>query len=387
MPERRRTWIWAAAALAAFLLVAVLATPRGQTVSLDQRLSTLRTTPDGAGALYALLGELNVPTARRMTPLDGPAPLGRAFALLAPTEPLTEAERDTLVAWVKAGGTLLAGAGFADPLLARLGVTPVPVSAFRTLAVRTVPGPWTAGVDSLEPVRTAFHVDRPGALKDIEPLAVLSGQSDSISSVIVVLRARYGDGRVVLFADPWMLSNGRIAEGGAAVLFVRAAAAAVASGGVLQFDEYHHGHRGGSPTRAFFRFLTTRRPGWLLLQLLVVLMLASLPAAVRFGAPLIRAVSQRRSPLEHVAALGEVYRQAQAAELARRRLLVGFARRLGRERPAQGKELSFLERLGRGAPAGAAAVAAVARAWEQRMPVAELAARIDEALNRLKGTT
>jgi hypothetical protein len=164
-------------------------------------------------------------------------------------------------------------------------------------------------------------------------------------------------------------------------------AAVVADGGEIQFDEYHQGYRGGSPTHAFFGFLFTRRPGWLLLQLLAVLLLASLPAAIRFGAPVVSTASRHRSPLEHVAALGEVYRQARATDLARRRLLVGFARQLGRERPTKGREIEFLERLGRGAPAGATAVAAGGRGWEQRVPVTELAARIDEALNRLKRTT
>lgn len=387
MAERRRPWIWASLGLAGFLLAVVLLVPRGQPVSLDQRLSTLRTTPDGTGALYDLMRELDVPTSRRMTPLDGPSPLGRAFALLAPTQPLTATERDTLLDWVQAGGTLLAGAGFGDPLLDSLGVSLVGVGGFHAVAVRTVPGPWTAGVDSLAPVHVAFAVSRSSPLSDLQPLAVLSGVADSVTSDIVVLRARYGDGRVVLFSDPWMLSNDRIGRSGAAVLFARAAADAVADGGVLQFDEFHHGHRGGSPAHAFFGFLVTRRPGWLLLQLLGVLLLASLPAAVRFGAPLLSSVSRRRSPLEHVAALGEVYRQARAADLARRRLLVGFARRLGRERPTPGRELAFLQRLERGAPAGAAAVDAVARAWRQRAPVVELATRIDEALNRLRGTT
>ncbi|MEJ2216737.1 MAG: DUF4350 domain-containing protein [Gemmatimonadota bacterium] len=387
MPDRRRPWLWAAVGLGGFLLAVVLLVPRGQPISLDQRLSTLRTTPDGAGALYSLMRNLGVPTSRRMTPLDGPAPLGRALVLLAPTEPLTVSERDTLVDWVRAGGTLVAGAGFGDPLLDSMGVALVPVGGFHALAVRTVPGPWTTGVDSLARVHVAFDVSRSSPLEDVQPLALLSGLADTVTSDVVVLRARWGDGHVVLFSDPWMLSNGRIADGGAAALFARAAADAVAGGGVLQFDEYHHGHRGGSPAHALFAFLATRRPGWLMLQLLAVLLLAAAPAAVRFGAPLVASASQRRSPLEHVAALGEVYRQARASDLARRRLLVGFARRLGRERPSQGDELAFLERLGRGAPAGASAVAAVAQGWQERVPVVELAARIDEALNRLKGTT
>lgn len=385
MPDRRRQWIWVAVGVGVALLAIVVLFPPGRPVSLDQRLSTFRTTPDGAGALYELMRTLDVPETRRMSPLDGPAPLGRAFVLLAPTLPLTRSERDTLTAWVKAGGTLVSAPRFNDPLLTTLGLVLLPVGGLHGATALPAAGPWTQGVDSLVHVHEAIAVRNATPLRDIQPLATLSNTRDSIAD-IVVLRARYGDGHVVLFSDAWMLSNARIAEDGAAVLFARAAAAAVA-GGTLQFDEYHHGHRGGSPVRAFFGFLATRRPGWLMLQLMVVLLLASVPAAVRFGAPLVSRAGPRRSPLEHVAALGEVYRQAQAADLARRRLVVGFARRLGRERPPRGRELDFLERLARGTPVGATAVAAVARGLNDRVSVTELASRIDEALNRLKRTT
>lgn len=387
MPDRRRQWVWVAVGVSVSLVAVLILFPPSRHVALDHRLTTFRTTPDGAGALYELLQALDVPETRRMAPLDGPAPLGRAVALLAPTLPLTRLERDSLTDWVEAGGTLVAAFGFHDPLLTTLGLVRLPAGGLDGVTAWVAPGPWTQGVDSLADVHAVFAVRDSTPLRDLQPLAALSSPPDSSATDIVVLRARYGRGHVVLFSDPWTLSNARIANSGAAVLFARAAADAVASGGEIQFDEYHHGYRGGSPVRAFFGFLVTRRPGWLMLQLLAVLLLASLPAAVRFGAPLVRAAALRRSPLEHVAALGEVYRQARAADLARRRLVVGFARRLGRERPPKGRELDFLERLARGAPAGATAVAAVARGLDERVSVTELATRIDEALNRLKRTT
>lgn len=387
MRDRRRQWVWGVIGMAILLLVVTLLLPEGRPVSLDRRLSTLRTTPDGAGALYALLQTLDIPEARRMTPLDGPAPLGRAVALLAPTMPLTLSERRALIDWIKGGGTLLATVGYGDALFADMGLAVQIVGGFDGASPWLAPGPWTEGVDSLGSVHVAIQVQDSTPLVDIQTVAALSSPADSARVDIVVLRARLGDGHVVLFSDPRLLTNEHIVGSGAGVLFARAAAAAVADGGEIQFDEYHQGYRGGSPTRAFFHFMFTRRPGWLLLQLLVVLLLASLPAAIRFGAPLVSTGSQHRSPLEHVAALGEVYRQAKASNLARRRLLVGFARQLGRDRPPRGREIDFLERLARGAPAGATAVAAVAQGWERGVPVTEFAARIDEALNRLKRTT
>ncbi|HUG39503.1 MAG TPA: DUF4350 domain-containing protein [Longimicrobiales bacterium] len=380
MADRRRDWIPFAIGLGATLAVILLLMVPGRRVPLDQRLTTMRTSPDGAAALYELLVALDIPVERRMTPLDGITPIGGALALLAPTQPLDPAERDSLVRWVERGGTLIAALAYGDPLLRRLGLAPEFVGAGGGSA-RSVPDRLTEGVDSVGSVFYVLDVADTTALIAIEPL-VVAGDDDRI----VALRARLGRGTVVLLSDHRILSNGRLRAAGAAPIFARAAAEAARAGHPLVFDEYHHGYRGGTPTGAFFDFLFGAPAGWLFLQLALVAALAALPAAVRFGAPVAAAAAPRRSPLEHVAALGEVYRQARAADLARRRLLVGFARRLGRERPPAGGEVAFLDRVGRGAPGGADAVAAVSRAWRQRLPVRELAERIDEALNRLNRT-
>jgi hypothetical protein len=214
MPDRRRQWVWAGIGIGVLLLVATLLLPHGRPVSLDRRLSTLRTTPDGAGALFALLQSLDVRAARRMTPLDGPAPLGRAVALLGPTLPLTLSERRALTDWVKTGGTLVFAPGFAEPLLGDLGLALHGFGGLDGAAPWLVSGPWTEGVDSLGRVHAAIEVQDSTPLVDIQPLAALSRPVASATTDAVVLRARYGDGHVVLFSDPRLLSNERIAGSG-----------------------------------------------------------------------------------------------------------------------------------------------------------------------------
>lgn len=378
MAERRR-WIALALGVAVLLALLLEMAGSGRRVPLDQRLTTLRTSPDGAGALYDLLVTMDIPVARRTTSLDGPAPIPGALALLAPTQPLTGAEMDSLVSRLQRGGTLIAALWYGDDLLGRLGLEAGFVGSKRW--GRPLADPLTEGVDSVGAVRLAVEVADSTPLTDVEPLVVLGADH-----TMVVMRARLGQGTIVLLSDPSILSNGRIADGGAAPIFARAAAEAARRGSPLEFDEYHHGHRGSTPTGAFFGFLFGDARGWLLLQLLGVSALAMLPAAVRFGAPVAAVAPARRSPVEHVAALGEVYRQGRAVDAARRRLMIGFARRLGRERPPAGGETAFLERIARGAPAGAEAVAAVARGWKERVPVRELAERIDDALYRLNRT-
>lgn len=377
MADARRNGIRVAIGVAVVLALLLIGLPSGQRVPVDQRLTTLRTSPDGAGALYDLFVELGIPVERRMTALDGSAPGGDALALLAPTEPLTPAEQDSLIAWVRRGGTLIWVPAYRDPLLERLAVER-DFAGPTGRATRAVEHPLTEGVRSIG--ETRFTLDpRSSPITAVEPLVRTTGDG------IVVLRGRLEDGSVLLVSEPELLSNARIG-GGLATILARVGAEATTPGSPLVFDEYHHGHRGGTPSQAFFSFLFGSPPGWLLLQLLAVATLALLPAAIRLGSPVAAITPPRRSPLEHVAALGEVYRQARAEEVARRRLLVGFARRLRRERPPAGGEAAFLDRIGRGAPAAAETVSNVARAWEERRPVAELARRIDDALERLNRT-
>jgi hypothetical protein len=192
-----------------------------------------------------------------------------------------------------------------------------------------------------------------------------------------------GRGEILVIADGSLVSNGAIRAAGLAPLVARAVADWTAGGDTVRFDEYHHGHRGGSPYRAFGSFLAREGVGRAALQLAIVALLALVPFAVRLGSPISPAPASRRSRLEHAAALGEVYRGARAEPVARRRLLAGFARRIGRARPSPGGEEEFLEGLERSVVTGAEAVAAVAEAWRERRPVAELARRIDGAVERL----
>jgi hypothetical protein len=78
----------------------------------------------------------------------------------------------------------------------------------------------------------------------------------------------------------------------------------------------------------------------------------------RFGAPVPPPPAERRSPLEHVEALAGAYRQSGARATARRLLVAGMARRMGRK-----------------AARDAAAQDEMVSGLAQRMPVAQDAAR------------
>lgn len=385
MAERNRDWIWGAIALVVLVVVVLILAPPPTQFAADQRLSTLRTTPDGAGALYSTLEELDIPVDRRLTPLAGVDPIRGPLAILEPTQDLSPTELDSLFAWVGRGGRLIVAGPYGE-LRTRLGL------AFHytrsELALEPVPGhPWTAGLQPTDPEEDriagrvpGFWVVDPDTLRGGE-LRALVVEADSGRAVVGVLG--HGDGEVLVLTQAGLLANRAIRESRVAPLVVRAAADWTAGRDPLRFDEYHHGHRGGSAYRGLGSFLGSEGIGRMALQLGLVALLALVPAAVRFGAAVSPDPAPRRSRLEHVSALGEVYRQAGAEEVARRRLLAGFARRIGRDRPSPGDEETFLDRLQRSVPAGADAVAAVAAAWRDGRPVAELARQIDGAVARL----
>jgi hypothetical protein len=198
---------------------------------------------------------------------------------------------------------------------------------------------------------------------------------------------RRGRGTVVAFSDATPFTNRELQGSGAAVLFARAAARAAAGGQAVVFDEYHHGHtEGATLTGGMRRFLARRPLGHAFLQLGLVGLFLLLLHGRRFGRPLPSPPARRRSPLEHVEALAGAYRQAGARRTARRLLVAGLARRLGRRPPRDDRaEAELLERLAAHPQAGPAAAGA-RREWEQggKADLVALARDVDRILAEVR---
>jgi hypothetical protein len=365
-------------ALAVLLIVlAALSDAASRGGAQDFRPSTYISSPGGSAALFQLLEELQLEPSRRLTPFVDADPLGGPLALLAPSQTPTPAELHALAEWVRAGGTLFYSARWGDPTLDTLGLQLKQAAPDGSRPGRgdgvpayPLPHPWTEGTDLVRGFRFAFEPTAGGAG---EPL-LRNDDGD-----VVALRLAMGRGQVVAFSDPRPLLNGRIGESGAALVFVRAVAAA---GPGVVFDEYHHGFRaGGSAAAATARFLRQSRPGHVLIQLAVAGFLALLVLGARFGAPVPPAPARRRDPLEHVRALAAAYRRARARRTARKLLLNGLLRRLGRP-PAETEAAAF-ESLRRGVSRTAAqAVAELEAEWNKgdRADLATLAGTVDDIL-------
>ena len=320
-----------------------LATPGDRAGStLDRRLSSLRSTPDGALALYLTLEELGVSTDRRMTPYVDADPLPSHLALLEPTETLTPREVEAVRTHLAAGGTLIYAARVNDALLDALGLglatIDLPQDSGGAIA-RPLPHRWTRGA---RPV-SGFSWHFTGTPNGTPPGSPLLAVEDSL---VTAIELRLGSGRVFVLSDGRPLRNGEILRSGVALLVARAAREMAGSSEPIVFDEFHHGVRGGSVFAAVGSFLVRHGAGNATLQMLAVLLLALLVAARRFGSPLPAPGGARRSPLEHVDALAQVYRQARSNRIPRVHLISGLARRLGRPRPCdQHEAVAMIERL------------------------------------------
>lgn len=363
----RREQVLAVALILLVVVLALFAAPDPERRSFDPRLSSLRSTPQGAMALYLLLEELDIPVERRLTPYVDADPLAGPLALLAPTQSPSPAEVAALIDWIERGGELIYVATPPDPVLEALGlelewIAASPERPFAAgVEARPVPHRWTEETDRVAGFRWAFaELSAVAGEGGVTPLLRTEDEE------VVALALRRGAGRVVAWSDPRPLSNQELRTSGAALPFARAAAELTGREGTLYFDEYHHGYRaGGSPVQALLGFLRHTGPGRAALQLLVVAAGLLLLLGRRFGSPHPPPPARRRSPLEHVEALAGAYHQAGARTTARRLLVAGLARRLGRAAPPAGREAEFLERLDSRAAAGRESARELLAEWRK----------------------
>jgi hypothetical protein len=365
-------------------ILALIAAPEEERDERDLRPSTFHAGESGARALFLVLERVGVRADRRLAPYVDADTLAGPLALLAPAQPPTPAEREALRTWVEAGGTLLYAARPDDPTLETLGLTldPGPPGG---VTAQPAGHPLAEGLEPVDGFRWTF-ADSSRGLGGAGAEAVLATPAGR--PAVVVLEV--GRGRVVAWSDVGPLRNRALRESGAALAFARTAAAAAGPDGVLWFDEYHQGYRGdGSPVAATLRFLRDEPAGRMALQLGLAGLLLLLAAGWRFGAPVPPPPARRRSPLEHVDALAGAYRQAGARATARRLLLGGLARRLGRAGPrdARGGD-ELLERLGTRLPVGREAAGALREEWAKgdRADLVALARDVDRLLSEVKKT-
>ena len=336
-----------AAVLAAALVIAAVAGGRQRVAppSYDPRTSTYVAGPLGTKAVYDVLIALGRPVARRRTPLfDLEAGSKRAPALVAVLDPaidLQPAELDAVRAFLRRGGAVLAAGDGGG--ITRCGGWQVSSSGryvLDSVAVRTPenlalpPTAYYLAPDTVPATTLEARKRRliPAATSDCARFVPVA--TDTLLARIdgrpVALRLTYpGGGLLTLVADPGYFRNRAWKSTDAPR--VALAWLTPPHGGPVIFDEYHQGFGGGeSQARVVFGWLVDAPAGWAILQITAVALVLLALSAVRFGPALSVIERRRRSPLEHLEALGAGLESAAGTETALELLIAGLRRRLSR---------------------------------------------------------
>lgn len=379
MSRLRRQWRRLAflGLLLAGLLVVLLVLPAGP--GQLPSLSVYSAAPNGAKALRLWLDELGYP----VRTIEGrPYRVPRAtdtVLVLAPVQPLERAEVDALERWVRDdGGRLILGVeGFGtDEALDRFG-----------LGLRALPAAVTAArpLDGgrLDPLIGEISFDARQAL-DLRQSGARALVGDG-EHVFVAERV-VGTGRVVVLADPGLLSNRALRQEGNARLALSLVGGPGA--GSVVFDELHHGF-GASGPRSLLSLLFERAWGQAALYAALLSFAYLVLCGRRFGAARPLVVTRGRSLSEYVTSLAGLYRaggkRAFLAEHFRRRLRRELATALGAPGDASDEEITARARaLGRD-PAGAlSAVAALGGAAGDEGPLVRAVGEAEAAVDRLR---
>ena len=325
----------------------------------DTRSSTYLSGPAGSQALHEVLSRLGRPVERRRTALlDLATSRAHRPALLVVLDPpvwLQDAELEQVVRYVRAGGAVLAterGGGITtctgwitrgvsltnDSMAVR---PPAPgLQMPKTTRVLTQLRPDTGSTDAAIKARALKELAKGeeddaglGICKTLVPFAV-----DTVVAALnnrpVILQLRYrGGGTITLAADPDWFTNRIWRDSDIPIVALPLLTPRADRSGRVAWDEYHQGFGYGQQGSFAYHaaaWLKHSPAGWVILQLLAVALVWLAMTAVRFGPARSVIERRRRSPLEHLEALGAGLESADDVDTAVQRLGLGLRRRLSR---------------------------------------------------------
>jgi len=324
--------------------------------------------PTGTQAFYSLLSETGRHVTRWQQPpgtlltakeKDRPA----VFVIVGSTRrPFEKGEADDVLAWTAAGGRLVLIDREPDPDLLKtsaqwrmalkstddpeiLTVDPFDQSGMTrdTPAVKPVqPSVLTSGVNAIQISRFAGSVDivrdavdgqepdkpryrrrsMPGAPPPADHAPIVSVASQYAN---ILIDAPYGEGRIVVLTDPYVIANGGIRIADNARLAVNLVAT---SNGIVAFDEYHQGY--GTNSNRFLEFFAGTPVVAIFFQGVLIVGFLFYSQSRRFGRPLPDDEPDRLSKLEYVSAMAELQQRTKAYDLALENIYMDFRRRVSR---------------------------------------------------------
>ncbi len=142
-------------------------------------------------------------------------------------------------------------------------------------------------------------------------------------SGIVAASWPVGQGIVFVLTDPNIFSNAKLLEADN-VAFAYNLSRWRAGHGTVYFDEFHHGFS-SAPT--LVSAMRRSAAGWGIYQAVLAVLVVVLGRALRFGSPVPAFTRRRRSVLEYVRSVANLYRAAQARAAVLEVLYTDFRRR------------------------------------------------------------
>ncbi len=409
--------VWWIAGLTGFVLLLV-ALLQGQPAETEERGILNRTTYSSASyglrGLYLALRELGYDARRLRGPLTAQGLPERGILFVVEPGPLTTTEWSDLQSWVAKGNTLLLSGRSVLPETERVDVQAPSwfEPAAITYAAAAQPTYLSGGVERLA-VQSEFRItvgapggdeqeDRSSAKGTDEeeeergwPPASGPGSSEIEESLrraapvlsddkgAVVAYAQVGEGRVLLLASPWSLSNEGIDEADNFRLVLNALGPP--GDAPVCFDEYHHGY-GANLAWQMLPLPVKLGLGQVMLGLVLVMFARSR----RLGpvVPLERGGRQRS---EFLGTMAAVLQRGRATRLALRTAYETAAQRLSTEFgvPPEADEETVAQAAGRAGPEAGERLAQVvaeirAALSEEAAPTearaAALVRRLDDAL-------
>jgi len=314
MRGRRNVSWWKIGALGSlFFIVAygLVELESGQKVRESyERRTTHSAAPGGYKALYLWLHSMNIPVKRWEKKLSQLPAEASVLLIVEPELMPSTTELKTLRKWVARGGTLVIVASRPNLFLQRTDLTLQPRSGMHQWhhkqngkpSLLFQPGPYTREIRKLA---TTVH---PG-ITSSRPEGIVHLRSNW-GPLLIALNE--GKGRVIGLSDPNLLCNAALRDADHARLAINLLLTHVGSGTLL-IDEYHHGY--GRATTVVEHLLGSRALPPLLQGIFLLLVLWA-AAGRRFGIPRPLIQEKRRSSLEYVRAMAQVYQRARGQVIA-----------------------------------------------------------------------
>jgi len=352
----RRHWL-VFAIFGVFLLMFVVLLPFMGNDDLTRDHSTKRLNRYGATAIAELVTRVDPSLeVKRIThPLTDLSDVNGLLLIIDPERDFRRREVDELLRWLDEGGTAIIGLqGPTDDLRGaqRGGMTAqTALTQAFGLQLNPIPrglvtgqpdsdSPLAVGVERVEiNTRSAIIAASPDAENDdnipmpfgtdLPPVLAPQDQDDLVphlraSGHDIVVSFPHGEGEVFVTSDVELFSNALIGNEDN-VLFVANLLWGNAPEGTIYFDEYHHGFGAGSRSADDVDPAPLSRSWWVAVAGVAIFLWGK---GKRFGAPRRVFNSRRRTAMEHVEALANLFDKAGADIWALRKIESAFRHRI-----------------------------------------------------------